>query len=256
MHHKAKYWSNILDELEKRVTTKEELSREEMKTWVADTVLCLSVLKVPSEIISGFLEMFRPLEDDRVDKHASPYGYWHLSARMKDRIDGFLYVSVAFKTARAQIQNIEESERLVPQSLIDLLKSSGKYSTIEMALESIEKSYSSGDIQNLLAASQNLLQAILNLQPNLLALNQAGKGIKDQLSFLQNPKNIQNLKDFGCDKELIDAFFNFRYLRNKFSQHVQNKGLWRLPISIGYGFAALVLYLLQLTIAEGTLIKV
>lgn len=252
MHHKAKYWGKILDELEKRVTTKAELSREEMKTWVADIVLCLSVLKVPSEIITGLLEMFRPLEDDRIDKHASPYSYWQNSARMKDRVDGFLYVSVAFKTARAQVQNIEENERLVPQSLIDLLRTDGQYSAIETALESTEKSYSSGDIQNLLAASQSLLQALVNLDSTLLAKDK--DGIKKQLNCLMSDETL--LQNFGCDRELIETLHGFRYLRNRLSQHQKNTGMWTLPISIGYGFAALVLYLLHLTIARGVLIKV
>lgn len=257
MNIDAKHIENQLNQLEEQITTKENLNANIIKDWAAECIAIFSYLQVPHEIIRGFMLMFEYAEG--IHKFpgngggGTTYDYWIAPARTKDRIKGFYYTNIAFKTARNLLQKVADLERLIPQNLIKLFKNSD-YHDISTILESIESSYQANDTDNLIASAQSLLQTIVNLDPTMRACHK--DGLKKQLNKLQDRRNQAILDNFGCDAEIICIFYSFRYLRNTTSQHKTGINFCKLPISIGYGFASLVLYFLYCTMSVGELIKI
>ncbi len=258
MNHDSQYWYEKLKQLELQVTSKQRIERDELTNWVSECVAVFSHLNVGSEIIKGFMNLFES-SDGYTQSRGREYQnfeYWSNPSKQADRIKGFFYPNIAFTTARALIENIEEQERIVPQRLIDLLKSKAEYSNLVSSLESIQASYHSKDIENQLASTLGLLACLLNLHPNIFSI----EGIKNQLKFLSDKKNKSIINDFGVDSELFEIFHIFRYLRNKVSAHKVSANpkvtLPKPPISVGYGFTSLVLLLLYGVMDRGVLIVI
>lgn len=245
MNSRIEYWRKKLEELENRVTSVQKISTVELIEWSAECVSTFSILGVNSDIIRGFMNLFEHGHDDIKGPQKIIFDYWQNPSRQKDRIKGFFYPNVAFTTARLLIESLEETERLVPNSLIKIFENHSSYGHIATSLESMQRAFEQKDPISLLNSSQSILQSVINIEPQLQTLDK--QGLKRQLNFLLDSKNINILNKFGVGTELVEIFHNFRYLRNKASQHI-NVPLPHMPLAVSLSFAHLVLIFINGTL--------
>lgn len=257
MYHKIPYWEERIGELKDRVTATQVLEQQEVIAWCAECVSVFAFLGVPSEIIRGFMKMFEFDPTNERGPWQTLRSQWLNPSRQNDRINGFFYPRIAFSVANILLNKLEEQERIVPQSLITFLQSKQQYGHLATSFDSLQKAYEASDIEMMLSSGTALLQSVLELQ---LTVSQVGKrrgaggGLKGQLQFLADNKNDTTLADFGIDRELVEIFHNFRYLRNKISQH-KTRALPKPPLAVGFGFASLLVIFIDAVIARGILIK-
>ncbi|MFZ2969795.1 MAG: hypothetical protein WA063_01460 [Minisyncoccia bacterium] len=239
-------------------------SAEQIINWVSNCVAFFSSIEVNESIISGFMRTFEEKEKKsgdlmNVSTFIGPFqslssgglytirngnDYWrsgNIHAEM-------VYINIAFQAAENILNNLEESERLIPKSLINFFKDKPEYSQISSSLELMEQNFENKDAVGLSEKAIALLGSILNLESTL-----AGKDLSKQMRQIQS---TQVLKDkFGVRKEVITALDNSRILRNYLSSHKNIPIEYNVPFAVSLGIAYLVIMFLQITMATGILIK-
>jgi len=258
---------DLKNQLEKltKFLGKKEFEGNEIVTWISQCVSFFSLLKVNEIIISGFIEPFK-----HVDKIKNSYGAGYLAdteigpfvydeTNKKYKLENFSFswknfhketlpLSIAFVTAKKIIENYEDSEKLIPKSLINFFESKPKFTPIHSSLQLMEQNYEAKDSEDLAANSIALLGSILGLESTLI-----GKDLSKQISNIKCDKTL--LDKFGVRSEVITALDNSRILRNYLTSHKSIPIEYNVPFAVSLGTAYLVIMFLQITMSTGELIK-
>ena len=246
----------------KNFLDKNSFSDSELIKWVSSSVAFFSKIKMNEPIVAAFLNTFNPEKDGqkkdissyshRIGPFVRSFGEQKYVCKHDyfgvDSVDAkMVYIAVAFQTAETIIQNLEESERLVPKSLLGFFKIDSKYSQIFSSLELMEQNFENKDADGLAKNSLTLLESTLGLE---LALK--GLDLSKQLKKLCANQVI--LDKFGIRKEIIYALDNSRLLRNQLGAHKDIPIEYDIPFAVALGIAYLVIMVLQITMATGILI--
>ena len=242
---------------------KKEFEELEIIEWICNCVSLFTLLKVNGNIISGFIKTFKHVEIMR-----SAYGYikdteigpFHRLEHKEKYLfgdDGLswrnpqketLYITLAFSTAENIIKNREDTERLIPKSLVTFFKEKPEYSQIYSSLQTMEQNFENRDAEGLAANSISLLGSIFNLEKSL-----ASKDLSKQISNIKADKKL--LEKFGVRSEVLTALDNSRILRNHLTSHKTIPIEYDVPFAVSLGTAYLVIMFLQITMSTGELIK-
>lgn len=238
-------------------------SAKQIIEWVSNCVAFFSSVGVNDSIISGFMRTFEEKKEKSsnsiptLSKSIGPFegvlgtsvysigeNYWNhrnIHAEM-------VYINIAFKTAENILNSLEESERLIPKSLISFFKDKPEYSQISSSLELMEQNFENKDAVGLSEKAIALLSSILSLESTL-----AGKDLSNQMRQIQSTQALMD--KFGVRKEVITALDNSRILRNYLASHKNVPIEYNVPFAVSLGTAYLVIMFLQITMATGILIK-
>jgi hypothetical protein len=240
-------------------------SGSEVIKWVSSCVAFFSSIGVNGSIISGFMRTFEPKtgSENPLSSTIGPFvsssgmDRYSLKGTNKYSISSSfetgniytrtVYIDIAFQTAKNILGSLEESERLIPNSLINSLKSNLQYSQISSSLELMEVNFENKDSIGLATNAISLLSSIFNLEMAL-----AGKPLSNQIRQVKSTKEL--LIKFGVRPEVLIALDNSRILRNYLSSHKNLPIEYNVPFAVSLGTAYLVIMFLQITMATGVLI--
>lgn len=164
--------------------------------------------------------------------------------------DSYL-ATIAFLMANENITKMEEELKIIPSWLIREFEDKKTYSNILSRLILIEKNYENKDADAILKNSITLLENILDLNTEVERKGNISKKIK----YLMGKENNEQLKKFGVKKEFMEAFNNFRIIRNTESVHTEASIKYDIPFLVAVSNAYLVILLLKFTLATGELIS-
>lgn len=261
---KSNELKNELNELQDFLQGK-TFSASEIIRWVSSCVAFFSSINMNESIISGFMGTFANKAQE-IKNNAALFEPSRLGPFTKnrgnscfilDRRDLFspdrifsdmVYIQIAFTTAENILNSLEDSERLVPKSLIKSFSEKPEYSQIFSSLELLQQNFEARDSVGLASNGIALLGSLLNLEPSI-----KGKDLSAQLRKLQSDHKLR-IK-FGVRKEIICALDNSRILRNYLATHKAVPIEYDIPFSVSLGGAYLVIMFLQITMATGEVIK-
>ena len=238
-------------------------SEEDVIEWISNCVAFFSSIGVAESIIVAFMHTFydegpRSSDPNIIDftNRIGPFvNRCGLSFSLtKDMIGTrndrkkIIFIDIAFKTAEDIIDDMEESERLIPKALISFFEQKTQYSHISASLRLMEQNFKNNNSDGLLKDALTLLDSVLDCEPQLCSYK-----ISIKLRQLQTDSALLN--KFGVRKEIITALDNSRLLRNQLSVHKNIPLEYNIPLAVSLGAAYLVILTLQITMATGNVIK-
>lgn len=243
---------------------KDSVSDIEVIRWVSHCAAFFTKIHMQESVISSFLGMFAPFplseKNEGTPSFASyigpfvrgsgdgGYSYRKRSLMSLQSVRArMIYVDVAFETAKVIIEDFEESQQLVPKSLITFFEKQVSYSHIYSSLKLMEQNFVARDADGLSKNSMTLLESILELESTL-----KGKDLSMKLRNLCADPKLLN--QFGVRKEIIHSLDNSRLVRNQLSAHKDIPIEYNIPFAVALGMAYLVVMFLQITMATGILI--
>lgn len=260
---KLKDLKRQLKELTELISSKESFSKEELFTWLTESVAFFSYLGVNEIIIKTFITSFSPSGNNSSlmrgmfdePNHIGPFERDMKSFKYKlakdfigrTKIEDTYPLLMAFRTAEYLIEQKADEERLVSKSLVQAISDNKKLSNIASLLNDLQRGYENKDTDKLYTSSISLLEAVLNLEPTL----KLKKNVSSKLRVLLS--NEVTRGKFGVHKEFIVALDNSRILRNIKSVHKNIPIKYDSPFIFGLSFAYLVLVFIEIAMSTGSL---
>lgn len=242
--------SKELDELERYFFENDSYIIDEIMEWSTKCIIMFELLNIEKGYINKFANRVNPqfkLNDgfglyiglDQVNPNLL-----QIIERLPDREYD---IRLVFNMARKKLEIFEEEQKLVPKFIFNNLPASQEFEVIKALLQSVEKSYTKKNPNELLSSSRTLMDEIFNLDSSL-----AGKDLSNKIRFLNT--NQQLSKKFGINKEFLFGLDNSRLIRNTKLQHPKKIVSHEITFAIAVSCAFLVVTLLEFTIAAGELI--
>lgn len=259
---KIQLLTKALEKLKDFVREDKSYSAEEIYNWVSNCVAFFASVGMNESIISGFMSTFKsrvrgngmaramqPSEIGPFSDHSGGYKLVYDIFDYDSVHKKSLYLKIAFTTADKIIENLEESERLIQKPLIQFFESRSEYSHIKSSLELMDKNFQDKNPDALLDNTITLLESIFGLEPSL-----AVKDLSGRINVIKNDPSLK--KKFGDVRpEILQAFHNFRMLRNQLGSHKNVPIQYDVPFAVALSAAYLAIMFLQITMATGQIIK-
>ncbi len=223
----------------------------EIVEWVSDCVGLFSTIGVSEIIVQGFLRAFENhlvTEKTMTHKFTLPVdvsgigdlrvfyfgpferfsgGSSYSKGLFNDK--SFLYLKVALKTSEDILNKIEDSERVIPKSLIDLFDGTS-LENIKTTLEIVQSKYEDKDPRGMISPLITATQNILNLIPEVRSERKISKQI---LKLYDNP-DLQ--KKYSLNKDVLWGMNTARIVRNEEVEHQkkEHEGVLNFVEIVGY----------------------
>lgn len=264
---KIKKWRKTHEELLKFIESDNVRTGDDIRTWIAQSIVYFTEVGVPQNIVDYFLSKLdyykekdgkkfllasdimipsgaypRHDEEDKYyykvgigpftfDENAGGYVVKDTVNRLIDskQIDRtkMTPILVAFKVAENIIDNYEEGERVIPKSLINEFNKEETQS-IYIAMQDVQNSYEKRNTKDILVPLITLTDLICSLIPEVQKLTKLGL----KITKLYEDKDIR--EKYHLDKEVLWALNNARIIRNCDIHKPETLNGTTLYESIGY----------------------
>lgn len=244
---KIKKWRKTHEELLKFINDNNICTGDEIRTWIAQSIVHFTEVGVPQNIVDYFLskldyykekdgkksQLDNPVyfsgtypqynDEDKYyyktgigpfvfDKSANGYVVKDTVNRLIDskQVDRtkMTPVLVAFKVAENIIDNYEESERVIPKILINEFNKEGTQG-IYTTMQDVQNSYEKRNAKDILVPLITLTELICNLIPEIKELD---KKISFKINKLYEDKGLRD--KYHLNTEVLWALNNARIIRN------------------------------------------
>ncbi len=241
---KVQRWRKTHQELSDFLESDEVRTGDDIRTWIAQSIVHFTEVGVPQNIVDYFLskldyykekngkkfllasDMFyvhNRDDDDKYhyktgigpfifDENAGGYVVKDVVNRLIDskKVDRtkMTPIFVAFKVAKNIIDNYEEGERVIPKSLINEFnkeETQGIYTT----MQDVQNSYEKRNAKDILVPLITLTELICNLVPEIQVLD---KKLNAKINKLYEDRDIRD--KYHLNKEVLWALNNARIIRN------------------------------------------
>lgn len=228
--------------------------------WISSCVAFFSSLKINESIITGFMKTFELKDEDTKtpiilrDQDIGPFKKYGETYEFGDFLSmdvdhEAMYIHIAFKSADNALCNLEEAERLIPKSLLNFFQENAHLAHIAASLELMERAFEEKNPDALLNNAITLLETIFGLEPSLTE-----KDLSKQINIIKGDPSIQSA--FGNIRlEILQAFQNFRLLRNQLGSHKSIAMQYNIPFTVALSAGYLTIMFLQITMSTGSVIK-
>lgn len=271
---KIKGWRKTQKKLLGFIEGKKKATGDEIRAWIADCIVHFTEIKMEQNIVAYFLSKLEYSEKEVVKENfgsvtipgpvpkdteisIGPFVFDYengdgyiikASHRLNIKTGGRTQMTpilVAFRVAENIISNYEESERLIPLTLINEFNTE-KNQGIFIALKSVQNSYEKRNVENMLTPLITATDLVCDLVPEMSRLTNVSKKIK---KFYET-KSLHS--KYNINKEILWALNNARIIRNFDIHNPQKENHTTLYEAVGYSHI-LVLFINSL-LASGKIV--
>lgn len=223
------------------------LTKDEIVDWVSSCYELFTIVSVSEKIIENFITDTDLAVNKRTDGKMGIFTLLDNTIIWKKSDLPWFRTNLAFKVAENKIRELVAEKKIVPQWLLDTLKSNEKLALVYTLLLAVENAYENNDSKALTTASNTLLEQVLNYDEDLKEKDKIGKKIQ---ALVDNDKKR---KKFGATKDLVCGLNNSKVIRNESVVHPKTDKIYNTPLLIATSYAYLVVMFLILSLNSGVI---
>lgn len=221
-------------------------------TWLNECLAIFEFLGISETILEKFILRFDPAQ-------SKSHSYQikanigevtesiHQNSKEINSIE--FYRQLVFRVAYKKLALFKEEERLVPSWLITTFSESMKYPNFATLLSAVQDAYAVKNPNLLCINSITLLDNILNLSDEIKDKRKIGQKITPLI------ENKELREKFGISEDMAKSLNCSRIIRNEKIIHSTANIKNDIPLLVAVGFAYLVIFFLEITLATGELIN-